>query len=88
MKIRLLLITLTAITFLAASCSNDDDFDSSCKNKVWLLVKLCSPECTYFIEYGPDKSNTTSIKVNKVTFDYYSGIFNDGDDSDCWEGKK
>lgn len=75
-------------TMIFSACSSDDDNNENCNNEVWGLSKSCTPECVYFVEYGPDENNTTTIETNEATFDFYKLIVEDDNELDCWEGEK
>jgi hypothetical protein len=70
------------------SCSTDDDSvdkDGSCKDQVW---GLSNANGDYSVEFGPTEFNTTTMEINKSTFDYYWEIVGDDIENDCWEGMK
>ncbi len=79
------LILLATVAFFG--CSDNDVSQETCDVEVWFTNKTCTNNvCTYTVTYGENGNQTTTVEVEKVTYEYYQAKFEAGDDIICWEG--
>lgn len=85
-KIAFVLLILVGVF----GCSENNDAQQVCTNKLWSLDRTCSPpnstNCVYFATFGETQQDAGTIQIEQVTYDYYLEKGNTSNGSICWDG--
>lgn len=83
-------IVLFVGLFLIVACSESNEAQQICTNRLWNLSKTCQPgnatDCVYFATFGATAQAAGTIQISAETFEFYSALGNTSDGSICWDG--